>query len=316
MTTDYLSPLFDKKGRAFYMGVGMIMVVLYHLWLYVDDGFVWKAFKAGYVGVDIFMFLSGYGLCFSLKGSDLKSFYRKRVVRILPLFWIMVTCILILQYLRNVPMTVFDGVACYLTLSYWGIGNVMFGWYLSFLVFLYLIFPALNYICERINATCLLFISLLALFALLIMVGFDWQIECGIARLPIVLLGALCYRNKAFILKRGLPIFALFLLVSLPLYMKGYITQQVVFFMAAPFVMVAVTPLYYALAKYLPLAERAVSGIGNNSLEIYVGNSIVVHSLYWTGNIGCSTIVYLVLTALVSLVMVYANKAALRLMKG
>ena len=69
----------------------------------------------GYGGVDIFFFLSGIGIALSLqKGPLLKSFLSRRVSRIYPAFWIMVT----ISYLvSNNPSRLYLGDV--LTLSYW-----------------------------------------------------------------------------------------------------------------------------------------------------------------------------------------------------
>lgn len=76
------------------MGVAMIWIIGYHLWLkdmaYYDSDFkiFSHIFKFGYVGVDIFFFLSAYGLCHSFMSGNIKQFYFKRFVRIVPVFLI------------------------------------------------------------------------------------------------------------------------------------------------------------------------------------------------------------------------------------
>ena len=70
------------------MGLSIIIVLLYHLYVssFFSNDFV--LFKDGFIGVDFFMILSGLGLCYSFNSNTLKSFYIRRAVRILPLFLI------------------------------------------------------------------------------------------------------------------------------------------------------------------------------------------------------------------------------------
>lgn len=81
-----------KDRRTFYMGLAMLWVIGYHVYLH-DQGFYDTSlkvfrnlFKYGYVGVDLFLFFSAYGLCHSWMRSSIKDFYVKRFVRIVPIF--------------------------------------------------------------------------------------------------------------------------------------------------------------------------------------------------------------------------------------
>lgn len=81
-----------KRYRSFYMGIAMLWIVGYHL--YIHDAEFYNTqfklmrtiFKYGYVGVDMFFFFSAFGLCYSYQKNSLKEFYKKRVIRIIPLY--------------------------------------------------------------------------------------------------------------------------------------------------------------------------------------------------------------------------------------
>lgn len=72
------------------MGIAMISVMLYHAAIgksfdfsfSFSDIFLWY----GHWGVDVFLFLSGFGICYSLKRKkqSVFSFWRKRIQRIMP----------------------------------------------------------------------------------------------------------------------------------------------------------------------------------------------------------------------------------------
>lgn len=49
--------------KSFFSGIAMLMVVFYHLFVMDNTQKIWTIFAVGYIGVDIFLLLSGYGLC-------------------------------------------------------------------------------------------------------------------------------------------------------------------------------------------------------------------------------------------------------------
>ena len=75
-----------SKHRSVIMGIAMMMIVLYHQPFSTFPGSA-LIHRYGMLGVDIFLFLSGFGIYFSLaksKDKSIGSFYRRRLVRILP----------------------------------------------------------------------------------------------------------------------------------------------------------------------------------------------------------------------------------------
>lgn len=74
-----MTSLFIRNDhRSFGMGVAIVLVILYHL---VCVGFgspiFMKPFALGYIGVDIFMFWSALGLCYSYKKTNCLFFTRE-----------------------------------------------------------------------------------------------------------------------------------------------------------------------------------------------------------------------------------------------
>lgn len=74
--------------RWFIMGLAMISVILFH-----QPWFVWGPFdffhRTGSYGVEVFLFVSGWGIYQSLSKNPLKKYFKNRVIRMMP------TCILI-----------------------------------------------------------------------------------------------------------------------------------------------------------------------------------------------------------------------------
>lgn len=84
-----LSDLSTYRGSL--MGFAILIIVFYHFCIRggstIIDKVLRGVFSQGYVGVDIFMVVSGLGLTYSLlKNENLREYYIKRWVRIFPFF--------------------------------------------------------------------------------------------------------------------------------------------------------------------------------------------------------------------------------------
>lgn len=74
------------ENRRLFMGIAIVMVVLYHSMGTYDNRVIRMMFYPGFLGVDIFLLLSGYGLCNSYNQNSLHTFYKHRITRLVPLF--------------------------------------------------------------------------------------------------------------------------------------------------------------------------------------------------------------------------------------
>lgn len=74
----------NAKIGSYLMGIAMLFVVVFHAfcWIYNPVG----GFNIGYVGVDMFLFLSGFGLASSFEKNKLSIFYKNRLKRIYPMY--------------------------------------------------------------------------------------------------------------------------------------------------------------------------------------------------------------------------------------
>lgn len=72
-----------SRNRTFIMGCAMVSIMLFHqVWL---KGLPFLAFRlVGHFGVDVFFFISGYGICHSLMKNSTKEYFKRRLTRILP----------------------------------------------------------------------------------------------------------------------------------------------------------------------------------------------------------------------------------------
>ena len=172
--------------RTEIMGVATLMILLGHSVFYgqgfVDYGFLQNLFTLGYSGVDIFLFLSGFGLVFSMKKNDKITFYKHRIARIVP----SVLAIMFLNVLVNIRHL---GGFIFNPLYWFGLY-----WYIGFILLAYLCFPYLYRSIKRhgyfVFVVSLLFSVLLFLPFLITGHGESSSMTCLITRIPIFVLGA------------------------------------------------------------------------------------------------------------------------------
>jgi exopolysaccharide production protein ExoZ len=89
-------------------GVACILVALMHITVTFSEiyqlPFFWDIFKFGGSGVDIFFVLSGFVITYSnrqylTKATNIGNFLKKRAIRIFPIYWIIISFLLLLQLL-------------------------------------------------------------------------------------------------------------------------------------------------------------------------------------------------------------------------
>ena len=142
-------------------GIAACMVVLFHAsekWSIAATGRDSMAWSVGASGVDIFFVISGFVMATSSlsKGNGPQSaweFFKRRLVRILPLYWIITTVLVIKIDLGLVRNTAWTGAVplpfafcSYLLIPYLHGGETSpilgQGWTLSYEMFFYLLFAA------------------------------------------------------------------------------------------------------------------------------------------------------------------------------
>lgn len=155
--------------------------------------FIYSSLINGNVGVDVFFFLSAYGLCFSLNKSDnIAQFYKKRIKRLFPLylFFLILVCLLFRQDIclyRNV-LDCFYHICGFATINAF---QSDIEWYIPSLICLYLLFPFLYKCLLKISSRFWCIILLLILLVL-VCPAFKILIQQRLAyRLPIIMMGVI-----------------------------------------------------------------------------------------------------------------------------
>lgn len=179
-----------SKYRTPLMGIAILWVMLFHSTLNSFPLHMINQIKhMGYMGVDIFMFLSGFGIYNSLKkNSDIKTFYKKRVLRILPYYLpIVLIYSILLYYNKAIP---FDTVILnFFTISYW-MGLSSFDWYIPTILLFYFLTPFyLKLFDKSVTITLALSYALSALLFILLINSKYVYLYIALARFPIYVSG-------------------------------------------------------------------------------------------------------------------------------
>ncbi len=172
--------------RSEIMGVATLMILLGHSVFYgqgyIDYGCLQDIFTLGYCGVDIFLFLSGFGLTFSMRKNDTRTFYEHRLLRIVPsVFAIMFLNVLV--NIKHLGFYMFNPL-------YW------FGcyWYIGFILGGYLLFPYIYRVIKRFGYIVFVISTLLSFLLFLPFLftghGESSASTCLVTRIPIFVLGA------------------------------------------------------------------------------------------------------------------------------
>ena len=125
-----------SKYRSHIMGFATLWIALLHasMWFPIEPINWFKLIGQG--GVDVFLFLSAFGLYYSYQKDDDKlHFWKKRFLRVIPIF----IPLALLRWYYN-DYSIRDGMLMLTTLLFW-ISGQRETWYISAIVPLYLITP-------------------------------------------------------------------------------------------------------------------------------------------------------------------------------
>lgn len=298
------------RNRHYFMGVAMILVVLYHCYCSINDVRFLLAFWGGYFGVDIFFFFSGMGLSFSYTKNSLPIFYKNRLKRIMPLYWIWaIVHILVVAYNENLAPNMLDVIGLSTTLSYYGIGAIRSNWYLSALISFYVLFPILFMLVKRFKLMAVLSFCFLS-FLIVTIVDLQWYHNAFIGRFYIFALGIYTYfivkdeKKESAIKQLIIAIIILAIIGSVSLLSNMY-----KFWGASCF-----CPVLIYILSLLPcsvLNSKFINLCGKYSLEIFIANCWTMLIMNYGNcivNPYLQVLVYFVSNTIMAIVLVYINK--------
>ncbi|MDU1889538.1 MAG: acyltransferase [Dysgonomonas sp.] len=133
-----------SRYRAQLMGIAIFLILVYHIphnWFYFT--FSLKLLRDYiYFGVDIFFFLSGFGVYFAYyNAQNLKNFYLQRIRRILPYCYpVMLVSAFVLYYLGRTNIV--ELIEMIFVVDFW-IEGFLYDWFIPVILLFYLLTPPL-----------------------------------------------------------------------------------------------------------------------------------------------------------------------------
>lgn len=167
--------------RTFLMGLAMIGIVCFHHGWTVIPGFTAFFSRFGLWGVDIFLFLSGFGCVYALNKYSTGEFWTKRIMRLLPtclLVGILICCI---DLFFNAERT-----HAYLLVKLLSLHR----WYIQAILICYLLSPLAYAILSKFKGWGLIgFIAIAIVIEHFLPEIPVWKINWAFGRLPVFLIG-------------------------------------------------------------------------------------------------------------------------------
>jgi len=288
-----------SKYRTQLMGIAILWVMLFHSGIHSGVFLLDYLASIGYGGVDIFLFLSGFGIYFSLnkKKEPIGLFYKKRLLRVLPYYYPVVLLYSIFlcchgiwgwrEIIGNMTM-----------LGFWlGYGfRYIFDWYIPSLVVLYLITPFFNkYFQLNKNLVTILFCLIFYGLSFLLLGDKYSYLLIFTIRAPLYFFGfwfaSFCNNNKNVVLVRyWLLVFSVLTLVffSILYYIQlNYYSLWMDYGLAwFPFAVITI-PLCFIVSYFFSLLKNyefpIITFFGTYTLTLFIFHERIIASVYILG---------------------------------
>lgn len=278
-----MESIVGKESRNYWMGIAMIWIVLFHWMNPICENeaisqtirlTLTRTFGSGFIGVDIFLFLSSYGLCHSFTKNSYRVYLVRRLKRLFPVFLVFIICYLwfiadVKEIHTIVKLTLLHitGLSTFTSQSY--------AWYIPATIFIYWSFPLWFYMVRWLQnrnsfLPWILFMGILVIKPITMPYIF-WLLN---GRFVMVILGILTYiwmhesdKND----RRNL-----ITLFAIPAILAMFFGQG-----KAEIVGVTVPLILYAInqSKIKHYGNKFISFIGRHTLEIYLAQCIAIEVL-------------------------------------
>ena len=275
--------------RSQIMGFAILWIILFHFYKILNPEYLIFPISIGYGGVDVFLFLSGFGIFYSWKKDNrIGSFYKKRFLRIFPAFAIVV--------LAKDILTKSLSLATLSKLSMFGLWLPIphTYWYISAIMAFYFLFPFYMKFYSKYKEKSLWTMILVGVFMTSIYTfinhsdSYRNDVIFFLSRIPIFFIGVtfgrlsvdgLCLNKNKIIMMLVLAIVSLGILyVTQQLFSYTFLQNTALnnypFIFLTPFLCVMLPVI---LSKTPIWINRTLSFLGTISLELYL-----IHLLFIT----------------------------------
>ena len=260
--------------RKVLFGISILLVIIYHIWCDTQSNGL-SSFRMGYIGVDIFFFLSALGCSYAYNKYSLRRFYLRRFLRILPINSVFVViCGLLAALVWGKGWTLSSWLLKLTTLNFFNPHLSGPNWYISSLLILYALFPFLFFLVKRFSRFVVYSAFLLSFVTLYTFPEITWYHSCFVSRIGVFLLGILCYMLTTND-KRITSLEVLFMAIAAIVLSSRYCYM--------PFLATALfAPVFIAICIYVirffsqkSLFIKLLSWFGTYSLELFLGNNLI-----------------------------------------
>ena len=280
---EFRNRVFEKNNRFYLMGIAILWIVLLHFYCWFQGKLPWWIyyFCDGQTGVDIFLFLSAYGLEASYRKNGWSIFYKNRAKRILPVYFLFLILLFGL-FINDAPI---DEILKQCTAQITGISlfqkpeffstHFEFDWFTPAIIIYYVLFPAISYVLKfivkkDIKLEIILFIILI-IISLYALRNIQLPIKLSLYRLPIFILGVATFihiQHKQ--IKRLLIIYTIMIIGGLLSNQHWFLTSSIV-----PSLL-----LVYSMIEGQRPFYKAISLIGRHSYEVYLAHIFPVTNFF------------------------------------
>lgn len=268
--------------RSELMGIAMIWIMMIHFdFTQIKPlGFV---SQFGFLGPDIFLFVSGFGLFFSLdKNHVIQNYLKKRIIRIFPTYYLLGIIPSVIYYNDSIIEYLFR----YTTIGFWT-NNIYGEWYIPSAIMLYLWAPIIKIAFDK------KWYSIISLFTIIIicfaffLVDKDTIIDrphfSFLHRIPSFIFGMTC----AFMIKEGLSVklYYFIIILGIPIFAYLYPQHHQIYNyknFSLTYLLPAVIALFCIILntiKKAKLLTSILSEIGKASLETYLIQGLFFHAI-------------------------------------
>lgn len=305
-----------SRYRKALLGLAMLSIMFFHSQIGVNK-ILFYVKEIGYGGADVFVFLSGFGIFYSLKkNEDIKDFYKRRAWKIIPVYlpfilmWLCYTRlnkgIGIKEVLGNVTFT---GIMA-------GIPN-QFNWFIQAIVLFYFVSPCI-YALIKNKKKYILILCAFCLLSSVSFVGYRYKLMIVIRMVTFIIgmyYGMQSY-NRNNLSKKTIAELGLgsFLGITCILYLINYNESLLwkygiwwyPFIIIVPFICLMSSVIFDKITKIKlgRILVKIFEWIGDNSFEIYlihiwafsycVDNNYINHNYGWILlGLGCILVSYL-----------------------
>lgn len=251
-----------KDNRTPLMGLSICCILIYHAFCWIYNPI--RGLNIGYIGVDIFLFLSGFGLAYSYEKNTLSKFYKNRALRIFPIY-VFAVCIAYMICFKDWSLLIF--IENLTTLGFYIDNGVnRFDWYINGLITLYIVFPIFYHLSKLRYTSLIVLGGAVVLILFTINTSRYWWYDCFISRLPIFLYGIMfqhCYRSYKIMSYIGLLMY-----FPCRMFVSPYFAASLI---SVPLIFCFLYVIRFGGTKLMKIMDFC----GKYSLELYLANLMV-----------------------------------------